>query len=50
MSEEKKENKDKKQKKKEKGCIVCGNTPVIPETGMCGPCTTGEAETAGGNW
>ena len=31
-------------------CIVCGNTPVLPITDMCGPCTFGEAETAGGNW
>lgn len=28
----------------------CGATPVLPITGMCGPCTFGEAETAGGNW
>jgi len=33
-----------------KGCEVCGAKPVVPETGMCGPCTFGEAETAGGNW
>jgi hypothetical protein len=32
------------------GCEVCGATPVVPETGLCGPCTFGEAETAGGNW
>lgn len=32
------------------GCEVCGATPVIPVTGMCGPCTFGEADTAGGNW
>ena len=31
-------------------CSVCGEKPVVPETGMCGPCTFGEAETAGGNW
>ena len=31
-------------------CEVCGATPVVPVTGMCGPCTFGEAETAGGNW
>jgi hypothetical protein len=31
-------------------CIVCGATPVVPVTGMCGPCTFGEAETADGNW
>jgi hypothetical protein len=31
-------------------CENCGATPVLPMTGMCGPCTFGEAETAGGNW
>jgi len=31
-------------------CIVCGASPVMPITEMCGPCTFGEAETAGGNW
>ena len=33
-----------------RSCEVCGETPIVPETGMCGPCTFGEAETAGGNW
>jgi len=31
-------------------CITCGATPVMPITGLCGPCTFGEAETMGGNW
>jgi hypothetical protein len=31
-------------------CEVCGASPVVPCTGMCGPCTFGEADTAGGNW
>jgi len=31
-------------------CDVCGQVPVLPLTGMCGPCSFGEAETAGGNW
>ena len=31
-------------------CEVCGSSPVVPVTGMCGPCTFGEADTAGGNW
>lgn len=31
-------------------CEVCGEKPIVPITGMCGPCTFGEAETAGGNW
>ena len=33
-----------------KKCIVCGATPIMPATEMCGPCTFGEADTAGGNW
>ena len=33
-----------------KECEVCGSTPIVPATGMCGPCTFGEADTAGGNW
>jgi hypothetical protein len=31
-------------------CENCGASPIVPATGMCGPCTFGEAETAGGNW
>lgn len=31
-------------------CCVCEQSPIVPITGMCGPCTWGEAETAGGNW
>jgi len=31
-------------------CEVCGATPVVRATGLCGPCTFGEADTAGGNW
>lgn len=31
-------------------CQACGGTPIVPETGMCGPCTFGEAEAVGGNW
>jgi len=34
----------------ESECSVCESSPVVPETGMCGPCTFGEADTAGGNW
>lgn len=33
-----------------KGCENCGEKPILPLTGMCGPCTFGEAETAGGKW
>lgn len=31
-------------------CENCGASPIVPVTGMCGPCTFGEADTAGGNW
>ncbi len=33
-----------------RACSVCEATPVVPVTGLCGPCTFGEAETANGNW
>lgn len=33
-----------------KKCMVCHATPVVPVTGMCGPCTFGESETVDGNW
>lgn len=31
-------------------CEVCGNSPIVPLTGMCGPCTFGEADTIDGSW
>ncbi len=31
-------------------CDVCDQSPVVRATGLCGPCTFGEAETVGGNW
>ena len=31
-------------------CEVCGSSPVVPLTGLCGPCTFGEADTAMGEW
>lgn len=31
-------------------CDNCDQTPVVPLTGLCGPCTFGEAATIGGNW
>jgi hypothetical protein len=31
-------------------CFVCGATPIVPLTEMCGPCTFGVAKTFGGNW
>lgn len=30
-------------------CDVCGSIPIVPVTGMCGPCTFGDADTIGGN-
>jgi hypothetical protein len=33
-----------------KKCSVCGGTPILPLTGLCGPCTFGESDTAEGNW
>jgi ribosomal protein L37E len=33
-----------------KACESCGAKPTHPSTDMCGPCTFGEADTAGGNW
>lgn len=31
-------------------CQVCDALPTVMDTGLCGPCCFGEAETAGGNW
>ena len=31
-------------------CENCGEKPIVPITGLCGPCTWGEADTIGGNW
>lgn len=32
-------------------CIACRRVDfLVPEVEMCGPCTFGEADTAGGNW
>lgn len=33
-----------------KKCQQCGAAPIVPLTKLCGPCTFGEPETAGGNW
>jgi hypothetical protein len=33
-----------------KKCSVCGASPILPLTGLCGPCTFGESETIDGNW
>jgi hypothetical protein len=30
-------------------CSVCGNFPVVSQTGICGSCTFGEADTAIGD-
>lgn len=34
----------------ESKCCVCDQSPIVPATGMCGPCTFGDASTADGNW
>jgi len=34
----------------QKKCENCGETPTVVATGLCGPCTWGEAATAGGDW
>ena len=31
-------------------CENCDESPIVPMTGLCGPCTWGEADTVGGNW
>ena len=31
-------------------CDNCGASPIVPITGLCGPCCFGEAETANGEW
>lgn len=31
-------------------CEVCGQSPVVGDLGLCGPCCFGEADTIGGNW
>lgn len=31
-------------------CEVCRATPIVPLTGLYGPCTWGEADTASGGW
>jgi hypothetical protein len=31
-------------------CDNCGDIPTMTCTGLCGPCTFGEADTHGGNW
>lgn len=33
-----------------KNCENCGETPIVPFCGLCGPCCFGEADTMGGNW
>lgn len=33
-----------------RACEACGAKPIVPATGLCGPCSFGEADTANGNW
>lgn len=46
----KKENDEAFEKDWKNPCEVCGAVPTVSATGMCGPCTWGEADTANGNW
>ena len=32
------------------GCANCGDSPIVPVTGLCGPCCFGEADTINGGW
>jgi len=34
----------------EKECGNCQETPVVPMSGLCGPCHFGEADTSLGDW
>lgn len=31
-------------------CHNCGSSPVVPVSGLCGPCHFGKAATVGGGW
>ncbi len=31
-------------------CMNCEDTPTVGQTGLCGPCCFGEADTVNGNW
>ena len=31
-------------------CENCGASPIVPITGLCGPCNFGEADTLNGGW
>lgn len=31
-------------------CILCGDTPTVHPTKLCGPHCFGESDAAGGNW
>lgn len=31
-------------------CENCGATPVVPVSGLCGPCHFGQADATGGLW
>ena len=31
-------------------CDNCGASPIVPLTGLCGPCNFGEADTIQGGW
>jgi len=31
-------------------CLNCDSTPVVPLTGLCGPCNFGTAAAVNGDW
>lgn len=32
------------------GCSICEAAPIVPDTGLCGPCTWGESRMRNGCW
>ena len=44
------EQKDKARPDWTRKCENCGAAPIVPMTGLCGPCTFGEADTIAGGW
>lgn len=45
-----KEQKDKLRPDWRDECVNCSEIPVVPISGLCGPCHFGEADTMQGDW
>ena len=45
-----KEQKDKLRPNWREHCVNCDELPTVPESGLCGPCHFGEADTVFGDW